>query len=93
MAQNNSAALYDFVVPAHPGTVNVELPKLPPGVYALAIAHDVNQNHKLDKNWLGNPLEQWAMSNNPHATIKAPPFSAAQFTLKEDMEIRVKLQK
>jgi uncharacterized protein (DUF2141 family) len=90
--EDRFAALKDVVVPAHPGTVTVTIPDLPGGDYALAIAHDVNMNHKVDKNVFGFPKEQWGMSNNPHATIKAPPFSAAKFSLIGDMEIHVKLQ-
>jgi uncharacterized protein (DUF2141 family) len=90
--EDRFAALRDLVVPAHPGTVTVTIPDLPAGDYAVAIAHDVNQNHKLDKNFFGVPKEQWGMSNNPHATIKAPSFSTARFSLKGDQEIHVRLQ-
>lgn len=90
--EDRFAALRDVVVPAHPGTVTVTVPGLPAGEYAVAIAHDVNMNHKLDKNLFGVPKEQWGMSNNPHATIKAPSFSTAKFSLTGDQEIRVKLQ-
>jgi uncharacterized protein (DUF2141 family) len=90
--EDRFAALRDVVVPARPGTVTVTVPGLPSGDYAVAIAHDVNKNHKLDKNLFGVPKEQWGMSNNPHATIKAPPFSTAKFSLKGDQEIHVKLQ-
>jgi uncharacterized protein (DUF2141 family) len=90
--EDRFAALKDVVVPAHPGTVNVIIPGLPASDYALAVLHDVNQNHKLDKNLFGVPKEQWGMSNNPHATIKAPPFSAAKFSLAGDMEVHVRMQ-
>lgn len=90
--ENRAEALKDIVVPAQPGTVTVIVPGLAPGDYAVAIAHDVNRNHKLDKNFFGVPREQWGMSNNPHATIKAPPFSAAKFSVRNDVEIQVKLQ-
>ena len=90
--EDRFAALKDIVVPAHPGTVTVTVPNLPAGDYALAIAHDVNRNHKVDRNMFGVPKEQWGMSNNPHATLKAPPFSAARFSLAGDMEIHVRLQ-
>jgi uncharacterized protein (DUF2141 family) len=85
-------ALRDVVVPAHSGTVTVEIPNLPAGDYAVALIHDVNKNHKLDKNWMGKPTEQWGMSNNPHATIKTPSFSTARFSLQHDMELHVKMQ-
>ena len=90
--EDRFAALKDIVVPAHPGTVTVTVPDLPAGEYAVAVAHDVNKNHKVDKNIFGVPKEQWGMSNNPHATIKAPSFSTAKFMLGSDMEIHVRLQ-
>jgi uncharacterized protein (DUF2141 family) len=90
--EDRFAALRDVVVPAHAGTVKVTIPDLPSGEYALAVAHDVNQNHKVDKNMFGKPKEQWGMSNNPHATIKAPPFSAAKFTLNGDQIVEIELQ-
>lgn len=90
--ENRFVALKDIVVPAHPGTVVVTVPGLAAGEYAVAIAHDVNKNHKVDKNFLGMPKEQWGMSNNPHARIKAPSFDTAKFTLGADKEIHVRMQ-
>ena len=90
--EDRFAALKDIVVPAHPGAVTVTVPNLQPGEYAVAIAHDVNKNHKVDKNFFGIPKEQWGMSNNPHATLKAPPFDKAKFPLAHDLEIHVRMQ-
>lgn len=81
-----------LVVPAHPGVVVVEVADLPPGRYAVAVGHDSNVNHRVDKNWFGKPTEQWGMSNNPHANLKAPDFSKAVFELTTNKEIRVHLQ-
>lgn len=58
----------------------------------MALIHDLNKNHKLDKNFIGYPKEQWGMSNNPHATIKSPPIEKAMFDLSKDMEIHITLQ-
>jgi uncharacterized protein (DUF2141 family) len=91
-AEDRGAALKDIVVPAHPGTVTIPVPNLPAGQYAVAIVHDVNKNHKLDRNWIGQPKEQWGLSNNPHAVIKAPSYKACTFTLKGDQEIHIKMQ-
>lgn len=90
--EDRTLALKDIVVPAHPGTVTVIVPGLTAGDYGVALIHDVNMNHKLDKNFLGMPKEQWGMSNNPHATVKAPPFSKAKFAMDADKEIRISLQ-
>jgi len=90
--EDRQAALKDIAVPAQQGTQSVKV-QLLPGRYAVALIHDVNKNHKLDKNFLGMPKEQWGMSNNPHATIKAPPIEKAMFTLSGDQEVKIQLQK
>ncbi len=91
-AEDRQAAFKDIAVPAVKGTQTLKVPDLPPGTYAVALIHDLNKNHKLDKNFLGYPKEQWGMSNNPHATLKAPPIEKAQFKLDKDMEVHIKLQ-
>jgi uncharacterized protein (DUF2141 family) len=91
-AEDRTAALRDIFVPAVKGTQTLKVPNLPPGKYAVALIHDVNQNHKLDKNFIGMPKEQWGMSNNPHATIKAPPIEKAMVAVEKDTEIHIKLQ-
>lgn len=90
--EDRAAAFKDVVEKAHPGTDTIKIPDLPPGDYAVALVHDVNMNHRLDKNWFGKPVEQWGMSNNPHALVKAPPFTKAEFKLNRDSEIHIQLQ-
>jgi len=91
-AEDRQAALKDAVVPAHPGTVTLTIPGLPAGEYAVSVVHDVNKNHKLDRNFLGKPTEQWGLSNNPHAVLKTPSYDTCKFTLKGDMELHIKMQ-
>lgn len=90
--EDRLVAMKDVVVPAHPGTVEVKVPDLPAGDYAVSVAHDANKNRKLDKNWIGKPKEQWGLSGNPHAVLKAPPFSKCKFTLNKDMELHITMQ-
>jgi uncharacterized protein (DUF2141 family) len=91
-AEDRSAALKDITVPAHEGTVTITVPDLPAGEYALALVHDVNKNHKVDRNWIGEPKEQWGLSNNPHAVIKTPSYKTCTFQLKGNQEIHIKMQ-
>ena len=91
-AEDRQSAFRDISFPAQQGTQKVEM-KLPAGKYAVALVHDVNQNHKLDKNWIGMPKEWWGLSNNPHATLKAPPIEKSMFVLEGDKEVRIQLQK
>jgi uncharacterized protein (DUF2141 family) len=91
-AEDRQAAFKDIAVPAVKGTQTLKVPDLPPGKYAVALIHDLNKNHKLDKNFVGYPKEQWGMSNNPHATLKAPPIEKAMFSVEKDTEIHITLQ-
>ena len=58
----------------------------------VSLVHDVNMNHKLDRNWMSKPTEQWGLSNDPHATIKTPSYSSATFKLAGDKTLHVKMQ-
>ncbi len=50
---------------------------LPPGNYGVAVIHDENSNHKLDRNFIGIPKEGFGFANNPHVGLSAPAFQAA----------------
>ncbi len=52
---------------------------VPPGTYAITAIHDLNDNGKLDKNFLGVPTEPYGFSNDARGTMSAPKFSAASF--------------
>lgn len=54
----------------------VELPK---GEWAVAITQDMNNNDKIDKNFLGIPTEPYAFSNNIRPTMAAPDFNECKF--------------
>jgi uncharacterized protein (DUF2141 family) len=57
---------------------------LPYGAYAVVAHHDANDNFKLDKNWLGIPIEQYGVSNNPRPRLGAPRWKDAKFILESD---------
>jgi uncharacterized protein (DUF2141 family) len=86
-----SAALRAEATAAHTGVVEITIPDLPAGDYAVVALHDENANKQLDRNWLGVPVEQWGMSNNPPYWFAAPSFEAARFRLEQDLRIRIML--
>lgn len=90
--EDNASAFRSKAVPAQIGTVTVAIPDLPPGDYAVVALHDENQNRQLDRNWMGQPKEQWGMSNNPAAHFSAPNFSQARFAFAADSTIHVHLR-
>ncbi|WP_081867648.1 DUF2141 domain-containing protein [Hymenobacter sp. IS2118] len=57
-------------------TLPVELPQ---GEWAVAITQDLNNNDKIDKNFIGIPTEPYAFSNNVRPTIAAPVFDECKF--------------
>ena len=57
-------------------TLPVDLPR---GEWAVAITQDMNNNNKIDKNFLGIPTEPYAFSNNIRPTVAAPEFDECKF--------------
>jgi uncharacterized protein (DUF2141 family) len=86
---DNGRAFRAVAVRAHPGSVEITVSDLPPGVYAVVVLHDLNENRKLDRTWYGRPREQWGMSQNPPVHFSAPGFSQARFTMSQDKRISV----
>lgn len=53
------------------------------GTYAVTVYHDVNDNGKLDTNWIGIPKEPVGVSNNPKPRMGPPRWKDASFTMTE----------
>jgi uncharacterized protein (DUF2141 family) len=62
------------------GKTELTLPvELTPGEWAVALTQDLNNNDKLDKNFLGIPTEPFAFSNNVKPRLAAPKFEECKF--------------
>jgi uncharacterized protein (DUF2141 family) len=68
-------------VRASTGPVTVVFDNLPPGTYAVGAFHDENANDHLDTNFLGLPVEGYALSNGIRAVMAKPTFQQAAFTV------------
>lgn len=75
-------ALLGEVTPITNKTASVTFRNLRPGLYAIAVLHDENQNSKMDFNFLGMPLEGYGFSNDASAMFGPPSFADAAFKLK-----------
>ncbi|GAB2779761.1 DUF2141 domain-containing protein [Rhabdobacter roseus] len=74
-----------------PGDQQVRF-ELPPGRYAVAIYHDVNNNDKMDKNMVGYPKEPFGFSNNFRPRVSAPSFNDCAFEVgTSEKNISIKL--
>jgi uncharacterized protein (DUF2141 family) len=72
------------VVPAVVGEITVRFENLEPGVYAVSVIHDANENGELDKNIFGIPKEGFAFGNNAMGNFGPPSFQEAKITLDAD---------
>jgi len=70
-------------------TATISFESLDPGIYAVAVFHDKNNNGLLDKNMLGIPIERYGFSNNARETFSAPSFKNAAIDLNTDRSIGV----
>ena len=71
-----------FVKPE--GKHEIALPvDLPRGEWAVVITQDINNNDRLDKNFLGIPTEPYAFSNNVRPTLAPPQFDDCKFMVSE----------
>ena len=64
-----------------------------PGIYAVAVYHDENDNHHFDKNFLGLPAEGYGFSNDAPTLFGPPAFDAARLVVRPgDNPIRIRLR-
>ena len=69
-------------------TVTITFGGLAPGRYAVRAFHDVNGDGKLGTNPFGVPTEPYAFSNNAHAAMGPPPWTAAAFEVKAGQNVQ-----
>jgi len=53
---------------------------LSPGIYAVGMMHDENDNRKLDTNWMGMPTEGYGVSRDAARKFTTPRFTDAAFS-------------
>ena len=56
---------------------------LPYGKYAVVSYHDLNNNNKFDRNWIGIPKEPFALSKNEKTKLRKPKFKEMAFELNQ----------
>lgn len=59
-----------------------ELKNIPNGEYSISVVHDKNNNHKLDKNFIGMPTESVGVSNYSNL-FKKPRFDKTKITIED----------
>jgi uncharacterized protein (DUF2141 family) len=73
-------------------TQTVVFADLRPGLYAVIVIQDENDDGQMNRGMLGQPLEPYGISNNPRTLVTPPDFAAAAVRLGErDEVIRITL--
>ena len=88
-------ACFKKIVPVKTtGNISFDVSELKPGTYAISCFHDLNDNGKLDTNFMGIPSEPYGFSNNARPKFRAPKWSEAKFEVKaEGGQISIRLEK
>jgi hypothetical protein len=66
--------------------------ELKSGEYAFAVFQDLNENGKLDKNWVGIPTEPYGFSNDPVIRFGPPSFKDCLIKLSKESKINILLR-
>lgn len=74
-----------------PDVKSVTFDEVPKGRYAVSVVHDVNENGKLDTNWIGLPKEPFGFSNKSMGTFGPPSFNDTSFNVDDDIAVTVKV--
>jgi uncharacterized protein (DUF2141 family) len=70
-------------------TAQVVFNNVPDGTYALFVFHDVNNNNKMDKNFLGIPSEGYGASKNKLPFASAPTFNSNKFVVQNNVVVNL----
>ena len=76
-SETKPTAFRKQTIPAHAGTLTVQLDDLPIGTYAIALIHDENDNLKIDTGFFGIPTEGFCFSRGAMGLFGAPSFKDA----------------
>ncbi len=89
----NGAPAQGVEVRVEKGQARCVFTDVKPGVYAVAVLHDINGNGTMDSSWVGAPEEPWGVSKNaPAHTFGPPEFDEAKVTVKDaPMTLRIRL--
>ena len=72
-------------------SASVTFSEIPKGEYTVMIYHDLNNNGKLDKSFIGMPKEPVACSNNAKGFMGPPKYEDAKFMIASDSKITIKM--
>ncbi len=70
---------YSLSVPENQTSVSLVIDDLPEGEYAIALYQDLNEDKRLNRNFLGIPTEPFGVSNNIKPMFSPPSYNDCRF--------------
>jgi uncharacterized protein (DUF2141 family) len=80
------ACPYQGAAPAEVGATVVQIPEVPPGVYAAQAFQDETDQGVVHQNLLGVPRERVGFSNDAPLHLRGPRFKDAAFRVGDDVK-------
>lgn len=78
---------------AKANTVSLTFKSVTPGTYAVSAYQDINGNQKVDKNFVGMPVEPYGFSKNARGMFGPPTFDDAHLDIgSNNLSINIKLK-
>lgn len=70
----------------------IKIDNLSKGSYGFSFFHDVNNDGKLNKNFLGIPKEPYGFSNGEKGSFGPPDFEDIKIEMNEDTDININIK-
>jgi uncharacterized protein (DUF2141 family) len=87
--RSDGAPVASADVPAKDGETVITLKGLVPGTYAIEAYQDVNANDRMDKSWIGLPLEPYGFSRDARPVLSKPGFGQVRFSVVAGANVQV----
>ena len=79
----------DTIIDIISDNIVVRIEDVIPGVYAISVFHDENQDAELNLGFLNIPEEGFGFSNNPAIGVSQPSFDDCEFVIEEGQSVVV----
>ena len=88
----DSSAARQVWLPASRDGVVCSFSEVSEGRYAVAVAHDLNGNRRVDTNFVGIPTEAWGVSGNARPTLRSPRWDEAFFEVGREKDVALEIR-
>lgn len=78
---------------AKDGKLIYQTDKALPEQVSITAYHDLNEDNKLNKNFIGKPTEPYGFTNNIRHSTRSASFEEANITIPKDSKVKIEIEK